>query len=99
VKSEARSICYKENMKICFWNIRGLGGKGRRRQLRELIPKHRIDLICLQETMRRKKARLMLDMEELDKKAEKQELLSQEWTYRYKLEKDLEDLLTYEENI
>jgi exonuclease III len=39
-------------MRVCFWNIRGLGGKGRRRQLREMIFKQRIDVICLQETMK-----------------------------------------------
>jgi exonuclease III len=39
-------------MRVCFWNIRGLGGKGRRRQLREMIFKQRIDMICLQETMK-----------------------------------------------
>jgi exonuclease III len=30
----------------------GLGGKGRRRQLRELVSKHRVDVLCLQETMK-----------------------------------------------
>jgi hypothetical protein len=39
-------------MRVCFWNIRGLGGKGRRRQLREMIFKQRIDVIYLQETMK-----------------------------------------------
>jgi hypothetical protein len=39
-------------MKICFWNIKGLGGRGRRRQLRELMVKQRIDVICVQETMK-----------------------------------------------
>jgi exonuclease III len=37
-------------MRICFWNIRGLVGKGRRRQLKDLIYKQKIDVICLQET-------------------------------------------------
>jgi hypothetical protein len=39
-------------MRICFWNIRGLGGKGRWRQLRELLIKQRIDVICLQQIMK-----------------------------------------------
>jgi exonuclease III len=34
------------------WNIRGLEEKGRIRQLKELISKHRADIICLQETMK-----------------------------------------------
>jgi hypothetical protein len=35
--------------------------------------------------MRRQKARLVSEMEELDKKAEKHELHSDEWRYKYKL--------------
>jgi exonuclease III len=38
-------------MRVCFWNIRGLGGK-ERRQLRKMIFKQRIDVICLQEIMK-----------------------------------------------
>jgi exonuclease III len=41
----------EKKMRVYFWNIRGLGG-GRRRQLKELIYKYRIDVICLQETMK-----------------------------------------------
>lgn len=39
-------------MNILFWNVRGLGNPGRRGQLTELMKKHRINLICLQETIR-----------------------------------------------
>lgn len=40
-------------MKVLFWNIRGLGQSGRRGQLREIVLKHKIDVICLQETIKR----------------------------------------------
>jgi exonuclease III len=39
-------------MKILFWNIRGLGASGRRNQLRELRKKHKVAVICLQETIK-----------------------------------------------
>ena len=39
-------------MRILFWNIRGFGRAGRRTLLRELLCKHRIDIICLQETIK-----------------------------------------------
>jgi len=39
-------------MKILFWNIRGLGNAGRRRQLVELCKKHNFHFICLQETIK-----------------------------------------------
>jgi exonuclease III len=39
-------------MKILFWNVRGLGGE--KGQLKELINKHRVDVFCLQETMKTK---------------------------------------------
>jgi exonuclease III len=39
-------------MKILFWNIRGLGAEGRRRQLSELRLSHRMEIICLQETIK-----------------------------------------------
>jgi exonuclease III len=39
-------------MKTLCWNIRGLGSKGRRKQLKELMNKHRVDIICLSETMK-----------------------------------------------
>jgi exonuclease III len=39
-------------MKILFWNIRGLGTAGRRNQLRQLKQQHRVDVICLQETIK-----------------------------------------------
>lgn len=40
-------------MKILFWNVRGLGEKKRRGQLKELIDKNRVDILYLQETMKR----------------------------------------------
>jgi exonuclease III len=39
-------------MKILFWNVRGLGADGRRKQLRELRDFHRVDIVCLQETFK-----------------------------------------------
>ena len=39
-------------MIILFWNNRGIGGLGRRKQLKELMAKHRVDVICLQETIK-----------------------------------------------
>jgi exonuclease III len=40
-------------MKALFWNVRGLGGKKRRGQLKELIDKYRVDIFCIQETMKK----------------------------------------------
>jgi exonuclease III len=37
-------------MKIMFWNIRGLGGAGRRGQL---MSQHHLEVICLQETIKK----------------------------------------------
>jgi exonuclease III len=39
-------------MMIFFWNIRGLGVSGRRNKLRELCKKHKVGVICLQETIK-----------------------------------------------
>lgn len=39
-------------MNILFWNVRGLGNPGRRRQLIEVVKENKIDVICLQETIR-----------------------------------------------
>jgi exonuclease III len=39
-------------MRILCWNVRGLDGKGRRRQLKEMVDINRVDIICLQETMK-----------------------------------------------
>lgn len=39
-------------MKILFWNLRGLGAPGRKKKLRELIFDHRLDVVCLQETIK-----------------------------------------------
>jgi exonuclease III len=41
-----------ENMRILYWNVRGLGGKGRKRQLKKMVIMHRVDIMCLQETMK-----------------------------------------------
>jgi hypothetical protein len=35
----------------------------------------------------------------IDRKAENQELHSEEWKYKYKLERDLEEILAFEEKI
>jgi hypothetical protein len=40
-------------MKVLFWNVRCLGGKNRRGQLKELISKHRVDILNIQDTMKR----------------------------------------------
>jgi hypothetical protein len=42
----------KTEMKILFWNIRGLGALGRKKQLGELRQTHRVDIVCLQETIK-----------------------------------------------
>jgi hypothetical protein len=47
--------------------------------------------------MRRQTIELISLMVEIDKKAERQELHSDEWRYRYKLERDLEKILAFEE--
>ena len=39
-------------MRALFWNIRGFGHDGRRRQLVEYIHDEDIDIIAIQETMR-----------------------------------------------
>jgi NurA-like 5'-3' nuclease len=49
--------------------------------------------------MKRKKSSLLLKMERLDKKADQQSIEGEEWKLRYKLERDLEEVLNYEENI
>jgi len=41
-------------MKILFWNIRGLNSGGRKKQLGELLSKHQVDVVCLQETIKQK---------------------------------------------
>jgi exonuclease III len=40
-------------MKIMFWNIRGLGGAGRRGQFKDLMSQHHLEVICLQETIKK----------------------------------------------
>jgi hypothetical protein len=49
--------------------------------------------------IRRQKADLISVMEELDKKAERQELHIEEWRYKYKLERDLEEIFSFQEKI
>lgn len=39
-------------MRLLFWNIRGLGNARRRRQLRELVFEQKVEIICLQETIK-----------------------------------------------
>jgi exonuclease III len=39
-------------MKILFWNIRGLGARGRRKQLKDIRTSHRVDAICLHDTIK-----------------------------------------------
>ena len=39
-------------MRILFWNIRGFSGAGRRTLIKDLLRKHNIDIICLQETIK-----------------------------------------------
>lgn len=39
-------------MKILFWNVRGLNSGGRKKQLGDLIVKHQINVVCLQETIK-----------------------------------------------
>jgi exonuclease III len=41
-------------MRILFWNVRGLNSGGRRRQLRELMNKYQVDVVCLQERIKQK---------------------------------------------
>lgn len=37
-------------MKIISYNIRGLGGRVKRRKIKELVRAEKIDFICVQET-------------------------------------------------
>jgi exonuclease III len=39
-------------MRVVFWNVRGLGAAGRQRQLREMVFEQKVDIICLQETIK-----------------------------------------------
>jgi exonuclease III len=39
-------------MKIIFWNMRGFGAPGRRKQLGELRRNNRVEILCLQETIK-----------------------------------------------
>lgn len=40
----------RKKMKVLFWNVRGLGNKARKRQLKELVRDRGADIICLQDT-------------------------------------------------
>lgn len=42
----------KVQMKVLFWNIRGIRAKGRSKQLMDMVAEQHIDLVCLQETMK-----------------------------------------------
>lgn len=39
-------------MNILFWNIRGLGGKGRKAQLKKILLNHSIKCVCMSETIK-----------------------------------------------
>jgi exonuclease III len=52
-KKTMRGCGQQKIMKVLFWNVRGLGGRKRRGQLKELIGEHRVDVICVLETMKR----------------------------------------------
>jgi hypothetical protein len=51
----------KGMMKILFSNIRGMGASGRCNQLRELRYKHKVDVICLQETIKQNFTKSLLE--------------------------------------
>jgi hypothetical protein len=48
---------------------------------------------------KRKKSSLLWEIDMLDKKADHQGLEGEEWKLRYRLERGLEEVLNYEENI
>ena len=48
-------------MRALFWNLRGFGHDGRRRQLIEYIREEHIDIVAIQETMRSDFALLELE--------------------------------------
>jgi exonuclease III len=37
-------------MIVCTWNVRGLGGRIKKRKVRELIGRCRVDVLAIQET-------------------------------------------------
>ena len=39
-------------MRVLFYNIRGFGRAGRRTLIKNLLREHRIDIVCLQETIK-----------------------------------------------
>jgi hypothetical protein len=55
--------------------------------------------VNLDGVMRKHKEELGSIIEGLDRKAERRDLDSEEWKYRYKLERDLEEILAFEEKI
>lgn len=42
----------KTEMRFLFWNVRGLGKSSRKKQVREFIEKHKLQMVGLQETMK-----------------------------------------------
>jgi hypothetical protein len=53
----------------------------------------------LNEQIRRDKARLLQDIKDLDGKADSQRLNNAGWWMRYNLERELEEIYSYEERI
>ena len=39
-------------MRVLFFNIRGFGRSGRRTLIKDLLRNHKIDIVCLQETIK-----------------------------------------------
>lgn len=39
-------------MRFLFWNVRGLGKNSRKKQVREFIEDHKLQVVGLQETMK-----------------------------------------------
>lgn len=39
-------------MNILFWNIRGLESKGRKAQLKKILSEHRVNCVCISETIK-----------------------------------------------
>lgn len=50
LKKRGGSKSKKKKMRCLFWNVRGLGNKARRRQLKVVIKERDVDLLCVQET-------------------------------------------------
>jgi exonuclease III len=39
-------------MSVLFWNVRGLGSKGRKAQLKKIVQEHQIKCLCISETIK-----------------------------------------------